>query len=49
MYNHGWIKQGNIGVTTTQQMIDAEREIVVYDIYRVIADDYHAKFCLDVY
>lgn len=48
-YNHGWIKQGNIGVTTTQQMIEAERETVLFDVYKVIADDYHAKFCLDVY
>lgn len=48
-YNHGWIRQGNIGVTTTQQMIDAERETVLYDVYITIANDYHAKFCLDVY
>lgn len=48
-YNHGWIRQGNIGVTTTQQMIDAERETVLYDVYMTIASDYHAKFCLDVY
>lgn len=48
-YNHGWIKQGNIGVTTTQQMIDAERETVLFDVYMTIANDYHAKFCLDVY
>ena len=48
-YNHGWIRQGNIGVTTTQQMIDAERETVLFDVYMSIANDFHAKFCLDVY
>lgn len=48
-YNHGWIRQGNIGVTTTQQMLDAERDTVLYDVYMTIANDYHAKFCLDVY
>lgn len=48
-YNHGWTRQGNIGVTTTQKMIDAERETVLYDVYMTIANDYHAKFCLDVY
>ena len=48
-YNHGWIKQGNIGVTTTQQMIDAERETVLFNVYMTIANDYNAKFCLDVY
>lgn len=48
-YNHGWIRQGNIGVTTTQQMIAEERESVLFDVYMTIANDYHAKFCLDVY
>lgn len=48
-YNHGWIRQGNIGVTTTQQMIAEERESVLFDAYMAIANDYHAKFCLDVY
>ena len=48
-YNHGWIRQGNIGVTTTQQMIDAERVTVVYSVYEQIANSYHATFCLDVY
>ena len=48
-YNHGWIRQGTIGVTTTQQMIDAERVTVVYSVYEQIANSYHATFCLDVY
>lgn len=48
-YDHGWIRQGNIGVTTTQQMIEAERITVVYSVYEQIANSYHATFCLDVY
>ena len=40
---------GNIGVTTTQQMIDEERKIVNYSVEEVIADDYREQFCLDFY
>lgn len=46
---HEWQKGGNIGVTTTQQMIEAERETVLFNIYHVIADSFHRTFCLDVY
>lgn len=46
---HEWQKGGNIGVTTTQQMIEAERETVLFNIYNVIADAFRATFCLDVY
>lgn len=48
-FTHEYTKGGNIGVTTTQQMIDAERESVVFDIYRVIADSFRSTFCLDCY
>ena len=40
---------GNIGVTTTQQMIEEERKIVDYSVEEVIADDYRERFCLDYY
>lgn len=46
---HEYSKSGNIGVTTTQQMIEAERAVVLFDIYNKIADDFHRVFCLDVY
>lgn len=42
-------EQGNIGVTTTQQMIDAERSIVLYNIYDIIIKDFKQRFCLLVY
>lgn len=40
---------GNIGVTTTQQMITQEREIDVYNIYDTIISDFIGHFCLLVY
>lgn len=44
----GTIK-GNIGVTTTQQMIMSQREVVQFDVYSYIVKDYIASFCLEVY
>ena len=40
---------GNIGVTTTQQMIREEREIATYEIYHQIADMFKSEFCLMIY
>lgn len=40
---------GNIGVTTTQQMIQAERDIDTFDVYDVIVADFKKRFCLGVY
>lgn len=40
---------GNIGVTTTQQMIDAQRETVQFNLYDYIVTDYKNRFCLLVY
>lgn len=36
--------QGNIGVTTTQEMIQAERDILQYNLYTVIADEFRDVF-----
>lgn len=41
--------RGNIGVTTTQQMIQAQREVVSFSLLDVIEDEFIAKFCLAVY
>lgn len=41
--------RGNIGVTTTQQMIMAQREVVSFNLMDVIEDEFIAKFCLAVY
>lgn len=40
---------GNIGVTTTQQMIQAERDIDTFNIYDIIIKDFISRFCLLVY
>lgn len=40
---------GNIGVTTTQEMIKQEREIALFNIYDVIIEDYKHRFCVLVY
>lgn len=36
--------QGNIGVTTTQEMIQAERDILQYNLYTVIAGEFRDAF-----
>lgn len=40
---------GNIGVTTTQQMIESQRNVVQFDLEKFIADDFKQAFCLQVY
>ena len=48
-YKHTAYMYGNIGVTTTQQMIEAEREVVQFSVIEFIADDFKNEFCLSVY
>ena len=48
-FTHTLHTHGNIGVTTTQQMIEAEREVARYNLVEEIAADYQAAFCLDIY
>lgn len=40
---------GNIGVTTSQQMIEAERDVALYNIIDVIISSFKNRFCLQVY
>ena len=40
---------GNIGVTTSQQMIEEERRVVMFNITQVIVDDFKQRFCLMIY
>lgn len=40
---------GNIGVTTTQQMIKEEREVVQFNIVNYIIEDFKQRFCVLVY
>lgn len=40
---------GNIGVTTSQQMIEAERKVSEFNIIDYITDSFKRRFCLMVY
>lgn len=40
---------GNIGVTTTQEMIKQERQIDLFNIYDIIIEDFKMRFCILVY
>lgn len=40
---------GNIGVTTTQQMLEAERNVVKFNIIDYIVDSFKGRFCLLIY
>ena len=43
-------RHGNIGVTTSQQMLESELSLVPkLDIVRIISDSWAAEFCLAVY
>jgi len=41
--------KGNIGVTTTQQMIDQERKSVEFNIYDYIIASFKMRYCITVY
>ena len=41
-------KRGNIGVTTTQHMIEAERKVVLFNVYNWIAIEFEQKFFICV-
>ena len=42
-------RTGNIGVTTTQQMIREEREVALFNMYDQIVKDFKRRFCVMVY
>lgn len=48
-FTHTLHTHGNVGVTTTQEMIAEERTSVRYNLIEEIAADYQAAFCLDIY
>lgn len=41
--------RGNIGVTTTQQMIESQRETVMFNLYETILEEFRERFCILVY
>lgn len=46
---HEQMETGNIGVTMTQQMISAEREVAMFNIIDFIINDFKERFCLLIY
>lgn len=40
---------GNIGVTTTQEMIESERKVNMWNFFQVIVNEFKTKYCLLVY
>lgn len=40
---------GNIGVTTSQQMIEEERRVSEFNMYDYIIQDFKQRFCIRVY
>lgn len=48
-YTHRSYMYGNIGVTTTQQMIDQQRDSVRYNLYTEMLTDFVDAFCVRVY
>lgn len=46
---HERVEQGNIGLTSTQQLIKEQREVVKINLMDIIIDDFQKKFCLGVY
>ena len=48
-FTHDAHMSGNIGVTSTQDMIKQEREVVLYNMYTNIIEDFKMRFCLMIY
>ena len=40
---------GNIGITTTQQLIKEQRSIDLFNVYDIIIEDFKMRFCILVY
>lgn len=41
--------RGNIGVMSTQQMIEMQRETVLFNMYDIIIQEFKERFCIMVY
>ena len=46
---HERTEQGNIGLTSTQQLIEEQRKVVEFNIMDVIIKDFIQRFCLRIY
>mgnify|MGYP006874773993 CR=1 FL=1 len=46
---HERIEQGNIGLTSTQDLIKQQQDLVKFNLMDYIIEDFSKKFCLGVY
>lgn len=49
MHNEKYLRQGNIGVTKTQELIEAERQNLKYSIVKEFFDDINAQILVGIY
>lgn len=49
MHNEKYIRQGNIGVTKTQELIEAERQNLRYSVVKEFFDDINAQILVGIY
>ena len=47
--SHELHAHGNIGVTTTQKLIQEQREIDLFNLYDIIIEDFKMRFCILIY
>ena len=46
---HNLTRTGNIGVTTSQQMIESERQVAIFDFVKIVAHDIIKTICIALY
>lgn len=46
---HNLTRTGNIGVTTSQQMIESERDVAMFDFVKIVAHDVIKTICIALY
>lgn len=47
--NHNFTRHGNIGVTTSQQMLESEREVAMFNFIGIVAHDIIKSICICLY
>lgn len=47
--NLNWREYGNIGVTSTQELIERSRKLALFNLYDIIISDFIRYFCIMIY
>ena len=42
-------EQGNIGLVMSQEMVEAERQVVQFNLYDYICEEFRREFCISIY